>query len=89
MSFLKQLPLPLSVVLALVFALALVLALALVNALALRSETHRRLLRLKRFTYTINLDHYRSLLGTNSPVFDVGRLLRTKREFLCTRNIIV
>jgi len=36
------------------------------EASPLRNETHRRLLRLKRFTYTINLDHYRSLLGTNS-----------------------
>ena len=49
------------------------------EASPLRNETHRRLLRLKRFTYTINLDHYRSLLGTNSPGFDGARLLRTKR----------
>ena len=36
------------------------------RGIPLRNETHRRLLRLKRFTYTINLDQYRSLLGTNS-----------------------
>ena len=43
------------------------------EASPLRNETHRRLLRLKRFTYTINLDHYRSLLGTNSPGSDGAR----------------
>ena len=39
-------------------------------------------------TYTINLDHYRSLLGTNSPGFDGARLLRTKREGSCTNKIL-
>ena len=58
------------------------------EASPLRNETHRRLLRLKRFTYTINLDHYRSLLGTNSPGFDGARLLRTKREGSCTNKIL-
>ena len=55
------------------------------EASPLRNETHRRLLRLKRFTYTINLDHYRSLLGTNSPGSDGAQATQANMELLIAR----